>query len=303
MAVERIEPSRHAPPTGEARLLFLYRAAAATGSAAVDRYRRRVALLKRLLPAIGVALLLLVAAWPRVLALWKSPLVPPAIDLRQARQLTMVDARFAGVDRQNRPYVVTAALARQLPNQKDLLALQTPRAELTARPGSRIVMTAGSGVYQSAAGLLDLFGRVDLLRPDGSRFETRRAHLDLSANTARGEDPVEGQGPQGTISARGFRILDKGNTILFTGKARAVLYTGESDAPAAPPALPPAVARKAALLETAALARWRPKRAAKPRRSPMRSVHKGRPLIPRPALRGPSPRRRPSLQKAPGDGR
>lgn len=268
MAVEPLHPSRREPATRDARLLFLSRSEdAARRSAGVDRYRRRVAWLKRLLPAIGVALLLLIAAWPRLVALWKSPGAPLPIDLRQARQLTMVDARFAGVDRSNRPYVVTAAIARQLPKQAGLLALEKPRAVLTVRPGNRMVMTAGSGVYQSAVGMLDLFGGVDLVRRDGTRFVTRRAHLNLTANTARGHDPVEGKGPQGTIASEGFRLLDKGNTIFFTGKARAVLYTRKSQGLAAPPALPASVVRKAALLETAALARFYPQKAAKTRSS------------------------------------
>ncbi len=293
MALEGMDRSSQRPPRGGGRVLFLYRIADTTaGTLAVNRYRRRVALLKRLLPAVGVALLLLVAAWPRLLALWKSSsrALPP-IDLRQARQLTMVDARFAGVDRQNRPYVVTAALARQLPKERGLLALDKPRAELDRQPGSRVVMTAGSGIYQSGAELLDLFGRVALLREDGARFETLRAHINLSADTARGEDPIAGRGPMGTISARGFRIRDKGKTILFTGKAKALLYARKEGAAAAPRSLPPLILKKAALLETAALAKLRPKKAGRAANSHARRRHiSGR----RPALR--------RLRKGRGDG-
>jgi lipopolysaccharide export system protein LptC len=240
------------------RVLSFYRAPGAR-DLAIDRYSRRVALLKRMLPAVGIALLLLVATWPRLLPLLRSgPGAVPTIDLRQARELTMIDARFAGVDRQGRPYVVTAAVARQLPSNKDLLALEQPRAELTVRPGTRITMTAASGIYQSAVALLDLFGGVELIREDGTHFRTRRAHLDLSAKTARGGDPVEGRGPAGKIAGQGFRIFDKGNTILFAGKAKAVLNGGRTGAGTSPASLPPAVAWKAALLETAALAQLRP---------------------------------------------
>ena len=37
-----------------------------------DRYSRRVAFLKRVLPAVGVTLLLLVAGWPRLAPLLES---------------------------------------------------------------------------------------------------------------------------------------------------------------------------------------------------------------------------------------
>ncbi|MGH7111915.1 MAG: LPS export ABC transporter periplasmic protein LptC, partial [Stellaceae bacterium] len=74
-----------------------------------DPYSRCVARLKLLLPAVGLALLLLVAAWPRLAALFESVRIGlAAIDLREARELKMVDPRYAGLDRQNRPYVLTA---------------------------------------------------------------------------------------------------------------------------------------------------------------------------------------------------
>ena len=47
-----------------------------------NRHSRRVALLKRVLPAIGLATLLLIAVWPRLAPLWeRMRLAFPAIDL------------------------------------------------------------------------------------------------------------------------------------------------------------------------------------------------------------------------------
>src|SRR5271169_4386582 len=74
-----------------------------------DRYSRRVALLRRLLPVVGVALLALVAIWPRLVPLLESVRFGfPVIDLREAHELRMLNPRYAGVDRENRPYVVTS---------------------------------------------------------------------------------------------------------------------------------------------------------------------------------------------------
>ena len=78
-------------------------AAAWPSSAPDNRHSRRVALLKRVLPAIGLALLLLIAMWPRLAPLWeRMRLAFPAIDLREARQLRMVNPHYAGVDRLGR---------------------------------------------------------------------------------------------------------------------------------------------------------------------------------------------------------
>ena len=221
---------------------------------AADRYSRRVALLKRVLPIIGGTLLLLVAAWPRL-----SPLVDSvrlgfaAIDLREARELKMLDPRYAGIDRLNRPYVVTAAVGRQVPNHNDLMSLEQPRAVMTVHDGAKVVLNAATGIYQSQTQLLDLFGGVTLTHQNGTRFVTRRAHADFSDNTAVGHDPTKGHGPAGDIWGQGFRILDKGDTIIFTGRSHCILIGSRpAKVTRPPPALPAAVAETAAQLEVAA---------------------------------------------------
>ena len=224
------------------------------GRKAADRYSRRVALLKRVLPMIGGALLLLVAAWPRLSPLLDSVRLGfAAIDLREARELKMLDPRYAGIDRLNRPYVVTAAVGRQVPNHNNLMSLEQPRAVMTVHGGAKVVLTAATGIYQSQTQLLDLFGGVTLTHQNGTRFVTRRAHADFSDNTAAGHDPIEGHGPAGDIWGQGFRILDKGDTIIFTGRSHSILIgTRPAKATRPPPALPAAVAETAAQIEAAA---------------------------------------------------
>jgi len=218
-----------------------------------DRYSRRVAFLKRVLPAIGVTLLLLVAGWPRLTPLLESVRLGfPAIDLREARELRMVNPRYGGLDRYNRPYVVTAAIGRQVPDRNDVMALERPKAVMSVHGGASVVLTAATGIYQSQAQLLDLFADVTLIHENGTRFVTQRAHLNLSDNSAEGHEPVEGHGPSGDITGQGFRILSKGETIIFTGES-ALLFKGtkQSSTPAEPPALPAAVDSTAARIEAA----------------------------------------------------
>lgn len=220
-----------------------------------DRYSRRVVLLKRLLPVLGVMLVILVAVWPRLGLLLESVRLGfPVIDLREARELRMLNPRYAGLDRFNRPYVVTATVGRQVPNRDDLASLARPRAEITTRGGDLVVVTAATAIYQSEAQLLDLFDDVNIVHENGTRFVTKAAHVDVSAGTADGHDPVSGRGPSGDIDAQGFRILDKGDRIIFTGTANLVLKGSKpgSQPPASPPALPPEVAETAARIEAAA---------------------------------------------------
>jgi lipopolysaccharide export system protein LptC len=219
-----------------------------TAAEAGTRHSRRVALLKRVLPVIGVALLLLIAIWPRLAPLWDRMRVAfPAIDLREAKELQMVNPRYAGVDRTGRPFVVTAASGRQVPDRQDLMSLRGPRADVKTQGGAGVVITAATGVYQSQSLLLDLFGEVTLVHQNGTRFLTNSARVDAAASTAKGNDPVEGHGPSGDIKAQGFEILDKGDTILFTGRSDLLLKPAKpTPTKSVPAALPAAVATAAA---------------------------------------------------------
>jgi lipopolysaccharide export system protein LptC len=220
-----------------------------------DRHSRRVALLKRLLPVVGAALLALVAIWPRLVPFLDSVRFGLSIiDLREAHELRMLNPRYAGVDRFNRPYVVTSAVGRQAPDRDDLMSLERPRAEMTTHSGALVVLTAATAMYQTQAQLLDLFGDVNLVHENGTRFVTSSAHIDVAADTAAGNDPVTGHGPSGDITAQGFRVVDRGDTIVFTGKSNLLLKgTRPSVRPGAnPPTLPAEVAETAAALEAAA---------------------------------------------------
>jgi lipopolysaccharide export system protein LptC len=248
-------------------------AVAPAGSAGDLRHSRRVALLKRVLPAVGLALLLLITVWPRLAPLWERlRFALPAIDLREARELRMINPRYAGNDRLGRPYVVTASVGRQVPDRQDLMALETPRADVKSHSGADIVVTAATGIYQAQAQLLDLFGEVTLTHQNGTRFVTESARVDVANNTAEGGDQVVGKGPSGDVRAEGFRMVDRGDTIFLTGKSDLLLRQAKASAEkTAPAGLPAPVAAAIAQVEAAAkpaLAAARPQPAVLHRAAP-----------------------------------
>ena len=184
------------------------------------RYSRFVYRTKLTLPAVAGALLLLVAAWPRLQGAFVSVRFPvPHIDLSDARDLHMANARFTGVDRQDRPFTITADTARQKPDLNGLVTLERPKGDLTTVAGNWLELSANSGLYQPQQQLLDLYGEVALFQDKGNEFHTASAHVNMEAGTAEGDQPVTGQGPFGDVAADGFRILDRGDTIIFKGHA------------------------------------------------------------------------------------
>ena len=185
-----------------------------------NRYSIFVGFMKVLLPALAAALMLLVVAWPQFtiddggFRLSVSKLAPD-----QADSLTMLNARFDGIDEKDRPYTLTADMATQSDSDKDLVELELPKADITLEDGTWLALTARSGEYRQESRILDLAGSVSLFHDQGFELRTEAARVDLAKGVAEGAQPVQGQGSAGFIEAEGFRVLDRGARIIFTGKA------------------------------------------------------------------------------------
>ena len=190
-----------------------------------NRYSIFVGFLKVLLPAVAVALILLVVVWPEISRDGREFRVRVSdISLEQADSLTMLNARFEGVDDKERQFTLTADEATQTTDDENLIRLELPKGDITLEDGTWMAMTAREGRYRRDTQMLDLNGEVTLFHDRGFELRTQAAQVDLEAGVARGSEDVEGQGPFGNLEAEGFEVLDRGARVLFTGKSRAVLY-------------------------------------------------------------------------------
>ena len=214
--------------------------------AAVDRrHTRRVAVLKRVLPAVGVSLLLLIAMWPRLVPLWERMRCQLPGD-RSARRAGIAHGQPALLG--NRPTGKAVRRYRRLGTADP----RSPGSDVAAGPGRRYQVAQRrrsrapapiSAVYQSQAEHARPVRRRNGDAPGRHPLRHASARVNAAKNTAEGSDPVSGHGPAGDIKAQGFRIIDKGDTILFTGKAEMLLNAAERPPRnARPPALPAPVA-------------------------------------------------------------
>lgn len=195
-----------------------------------DRYSIFVGLMKIVLPAMAAALVLLVVVWPQLNVETGFRVGVSDLSLEDAESLTMLNPRFDGSDADNQPYRLTADLATQRPGDENVIDLEQPAGDLTLKSGTWLALTARSGQYRKDQEVLDLAGDVSLFHDDGFELRSDSAQIDLGRGTARGDQPVEGQGSAGLISGQGFEVLDRGDRIIFTGKSRLVLYPEAEEA-------------------------------------------------------------------------
>jgi len=92
-----------------------------------------------------------------------------------------------------------------------------------------VALTANDGVLDRDADIVTLNGDVTLFHDNGLSFQTDSATIHLKDKTAEGSDPVEGQNGDGELISQGFRVLDDGDTIVFTGKAYMKIYPKQKD--------------------------------------------------------------------------
>ena len=187
-------------------------------------YSRFVRVMKILLPSLAAILLAMVVVWPKIhfgetgFRIGFAKLTPDAV-----KTLSMENARYFGVDRNNRPFTITSDRATQEDAQPDTIDLEQPKTDFTTKDGSGVFVQADRGYYHQKAQLLDLVGNVSLFHDKGYELHTESAEVNLADGSAQGAAPVHGQGPQGLLEGEGFRLRDKGANVLVTGKSALTL--------------------------------------------------------------------------------
>lgn len=195
-------------------------------------YSRFVSFMKFVLPAAAVMLIAIIVIWPQIrVADTRFSIGFARLKATETEDPNMVNARYVGTDRKNRPFSITADLAKDLLRNSAAIELEMPKADLAVENGTWLVLTANTGVYKQGESLLELEGMVNLFHDSGYEFKTKKLRIDLAAGVATSRTPVNGQGPFGHLRAEGFRLMDGGDTIFFDGKSRLVIYPGAAGEP------------------------------------------------------------------------
>lgn len=193
--------------------------------AAGGGYSKFVVWTKVVLPFLALILVALVIAWPRIQGDDTFQIGFAQVSLSGETEAGMDNARYVGTDENRQPFSVTADLGRILSETDGVVALELPKADLTLKDGTWLVMTANTGRYFQNESMLALKGGVNLFHDTGYEITTEILDVDLKAGGAKGDTPINGHGPFGELKAQGINLVDKGRVIYFTGPAQVILYT------------------------------------------------------------------------------
>ena len=191
---------------------------------------RFVATMKYVLPGLAMLLLIVVVAWPEFASEDDRFRIPEAVGPIGTSRPQVLNARVLGVDSKSQPFQITAETsALKSDDGREFYQLEKPKADIALEDGSWVALTATDGEYEEITKYLYLVGDVNVFHDAGHEFRTPKARFNLGDRSASGDDPVEGQGPLGTLQSEGFRIFDGGERVLFTGKAQMIIYRSARD--------------------------------------------------------------------------
>ena len=188
-------------------------------------YSRFVQMMKVLLPTLAVVILVLIMAWPHFqIKDSRFRIGFATLKLTGNQDKSMINPRYLGTDKKTKPFSVTADIAKNIMVDASVVELEMPKADMTLPDGSWLVITANTGVFDKNNKKLELRKKVNMFHDSGYEFRTSAADIDLATGIAEGNKPVSGQGPFGSLKSEGFKLIDKGRIIHFTGKSKLIMY-------------------------------------------------------------------------------
>ncbi len=188
-------------------------------------YRRRLGMLKLVVPVIAVGLILSLVAWPLITGGddgFRIDIADKSFRINGRDE--MLSPRFVGTDSADQPYTVTAEVAMRPEGDENVIYLMMPEADITLDDGDWMFIEAQQGLYDRGRETLTLDGSVNLFTDDGFEVRTDSITFDLRGGNASGDQPVKSQGPWGYLNSVGIRYDATGQVFHFPGRPTLILY-------------------------------------------------------------------------------
>jgi len=134
---------------------------------------------------------------------------------------------FMGLDKKKKPFKVSALKATRYNNNQDEFNLEEPKGEIES-DSEKFFMNGDFGVYNKKSQILTVEGDVKLTDKISMEFKTSKAFFDFKKEILFSNTDVIGIKKHSVIEAEGFKILNKKNKIIFTGKSKLILRNNKS---------------------------------------------------------------------------
>ena len=145
------------------------------------------------------------------------------IKVDETGAVELTGAVYSGQTARGESFEITAEIATERDN--GVVDLSSPTAEMRRADGDVMNVTSSTGVYFPDRTEIDLIGDVVITSRDtGLVMSAEVVHANLEDGNMTSDKPVRVENDGGVILAGGMQVIDKGVTIIFTGKPRMTLH-------------------------------------------------------------------------------
>ncbi len=186
-------------------------------------HSKRVGLVKRVLPAIAVAALLLGGA--AIIVSENAPDVSVSLpdSTISDGKLVMANPKLDGFTSDRKPYRVTANRAVQDLAGDKPIELETLRADVELRDGKTARLVSKTGSFDSTTSILVLPERAVLTMSDGTEAILGSADIDIQTGEVKASNQVQITSEGSRITAMKMQVSGNGDMITFEDQVRVVL--------------------------------------------------------------------------------
>lgn len=188
------------------------------------KWSRFVRRMRFILPLLALGLFAIVFVWGDIQSNNIIPTSEEAAKLAPTiGKNELVNPRFESVDKDNQPFVMTAKRALQDSADENLVMLEEPNGNVKLKSGETITITSERGSFRQNNKMLLLRGGVVMKHDAGYQLQMEEIDVDLNNNTAVSKVDVTGEGPEGTLQAKGLQGTGDTGHIIFNGPAKLIL--------------------------------------------------------------------------------
>ncbi len=186
------------------------------------RYSYFIKLLKYLLISISFAILFLLVFKSISFDKKTESLVSfESQEFSAARQI-LSKPLFIGIDKKKQPFRISAKKATRMNTNQDVFNLEEPEGEIETK-SDKFFMKGKFGVFNNKDQILQIQGDVKLRNENSLNFNTSEANFDFKNEILSGNKKIVGKKDNSTIISEGFKMINKENKIIFTGKSKLIL--------------------------------------------------------------------------------
>ena len=125
---------------------------------------------------------------------------------------------FMGLDKKQQPFKISALKAIRYNENENIFNLEEPKGEIKTS-SEKFFVHGSTGVFDNSEQTLLISGNVEFTNNDSMKFNTSKAKFDFKKQTLSGNQKVVGIRNDSKIKSEGFKIFNKENKIIFTGKS------------------------------------------------------------------------------------